>query len=186
MTETQSEAIALEINGAQLAVGQRPNLSELDPALRGVALSDSPVLIRASASDGTHLVDRLHALGRRAALPVHDCRSPAEAEALFRAVRSTGDTDERALGTWALHGVDAWPSELQEDLSRILGALDEGRLHGRLRHDKIPRVVVVERPGAAAGALSPELERRLSFFKVATKPHTKLTTKPTTKSGGKK
>jgi hypothetical protein len=165
------DALALHINGSLLAVGQRPALGEFDPPLRGVALSDSPVLIKASEQDGPVLVERLHALGRRRALPMHDCRSPEEALRLLGAVRETGETSPEALGTWAFYGVTSWPSSMQSELNRVLAMLDEGRLHGRLRHEGMPRVVVVQYPGERADHLDPELVQRLSFFSLSTAPH---------------
>lgn len=157
--------VSLRINGALLAVGHRPELRELEAPLRGIALSDSPVLIRANPNDREHLVDRLHALGRRAALPCHDCRSPDQAEDLFRAVLEAKDEDAVA-GTWVLHHVDAWPRELQASLGRVLETLDEDRLHGRKGHSHLPRVVVLESADSDLGGFDPELRQRLSYFNV--------------------
>ncbi len=171
MTLALEEKLALKINGAVLTIAERPALKELDAPLRGIALSDSPVLIQGTTEDCDQLVNKLHSLGRRAALPVRTCYSPDEAEVLFDAILADGDTQTGVLGTWALHGVDSWPRELQMSLNRVLEAFDEGRLHGRLRHERIPRVVVLQQREARKGALEPELQRRLSFFHLTAGPH---------------
>lgn len=161
--------VSLRINGALLAVGRRPDLRELEAPLRGIALSDSPVLIRAGDGDRDHLVDRLHALGRRATLPCHDCRSPDQAEELFRSILEAKDEGSVA-GTWVLHHVDAWPRELQANLERVLETLDEDRLHGRKGHHSLPRVVVLESADSDLGGFDPELRQRLSYFNVTVLP----------------
>lgn len=162
-----NESIALSINGALLAVAPRSSPDELDRALRGIALSDSPVLIRAEYDDDrTELARRLHALGRRRELPLHICRSADEAQALFRAIAGVSQAQTTALGTWALCGVTDWPKELQRSLTGVLATFDESRLHGRLSHERIPRVIVLERMESEP-AFEPDLERRLSFFHIA-------------------
>ncbi len=163
-----SNAVALRINGSLMGVAPEPNLEELEPALRGVALSDSPVLLRGSERVCHDLVGQLHSLGRRADLPMHNCHSPEDAENLFRTVLDEQqEPNEKALGTWALFRVEAWPRELQVSLQRILEALDESRLHGRLRHDRIPRVVVVQESDSDGCSLDPALKRRLSYFNLS-------------------
>ncbi len=171
MTELSAaqDGLALTVNGSLLAVGIRPQLGELEGALKSVALSDSPVIIRGQNDDRSYLLDRLHKLGRRSDLPVHQCRSPTEAEPLFASVMDNGDTEIEALGTWALHSVDAWPRDLQIQLNHILEALDLGRLHGRLRHEKIPRIVVLQESETDNSKLLPELSKRLSYFNLSTK-----------------
>lgn len=165
------DTVALRINGSLLAIGRRPELNELDVVLRGIALSDSPVLIRAGrADDRARLADRIHALGRRSGLPVHECRSVADADELFHAVEGKSP-EVNARGTWTLHSVATWPKQRQLALGRLLAALDESRLHGRLAHESIPRVVVLESTDATQ-KLEPELERRLSFFNIAAAPAT--------------
>jgi len=166
------EGVALRINGALLAVGRRPALEALERPLRGVALSDSPVLVRAGDPEGPHIAERLHALGRRAALPRRDCLSPDAVRPLLGAVGEGSEVAAEALGSWTLHGVAGWPTAVQVDLERVLARLDEARLHGRLKHERIPRVVVVQRPGERVDNLHPDLARRLSFFDVSAGPHT--------------
>lgn len=153
-----SDAINLRVNGALLAVGKRPSLNELDAPLRGVALSDSPVLLRASRDeDRAHVTGRLHALGRRSELPLHVCKNVDEARALIK---------NGARGTWALYDVAAWSEQEQASLANLLAQFDQHRLHGHLAHDRIPRVVVVEGAESAA-KLAPELAQRLAFFDIA-------------------
>ncbi|MEQ9497226.1 MAG: hypothetical protein RIT81_10215 [Deltaproteobacteria bacterium] len=162
------DAVALRINGSLMGVAPQPKLCELAQALRGIALSDSPVLLRGSEDICHDLVEQLHKLGRRSSLPMHNCHSPEEAETLFRTVFDEEDEpNEDALGTWALFRVEAWPRELQVSLQRILEVLDESRLHGRLRHDRIPRVVVVQESDSDGRSLDPALKRRLSYFNLS-------------------
>jgi hypothetical protein len=160
------DAMTLRVNGAVLAVAKRPALAELDGALRGIALSDSPVLISARREDDRAVIaSRIHTLGRRRELPLRVCLREDEAKPLL-----VGALDERTgtdvRGTWALHGVGTWSSEMQHGLAAFLRALDEWRLHGRIAHERIPRVVVIEGPDGRA-KLDPELVKRLSFFDVA-------------------
>lgn len=167
-TKKNANSVALRINGSLMGVAPEPNLDELEQALRGIALSDSPVLLRGSEQICHDLVEQLHRLGRRAALPMHNCHSPEDAEHLFRTVLDEEDEpNDAALGTWALFRVEAWPRELQVSLHRILEALDESRLHGRLRHDRIPRVVVVQESDSDGRSLDPALKRRLSYFNLS-------------------
>ncbi len=170
----KGEGVALHVNGHLLAVAQESGFHKFDPALRGVALSDSPVLIRAKDTHGGDIVDRLHKLGRRNGQPVHQCRHPEQAERLFRVVlESTDEGNTEALGTWALHRVEAWPREMQLNLHRVLEQLDQSRLHGRLKHERIPRVVVLQAVGQQNQNLEPELAARLSYFSVEARPHIK-------------
>jgi hypothetical protein len=153
-----ADTLKLKINGAQLAVARRPSLTELELPLRGVALSDSPVLVRAQHDDDrAHVVGRLHALGRRRSLPLHYCRSVGD----LRKLVLMG-----ATGTWALCDVGTWSIEDQRALAQLIGMFDEYRLHGHLSHERIPRVVVVERPDRVS-TICGELSRRLSFFDIA-------------------
>lgn len=165
---SQTDAVALRINGSLMGVAPRPKLSELAQALRGIALSDSPVLLSGTEDICNGLVKQLHKLGRRSGLPMHNCYSPEEAENLFKTVLDEEEElNEQALGTWALFRVDAWPRELQVSLQKILDALDESRLHGRLRHDRIPRVLVVQESDSDTRSLDPALKRRLSYFNLS-------------------
>lgn len=166
---TSSTCLALTLNGSRLAVGTRPDLAELDTALRSVALSDSPVLIRAPAEDYEHILNRLHALSRRSELPLHRCSAPNDAELLFEGIRSRGESREDAEGTWALFEVDDWPDERQEMLGKVLEQLDLGRLHGRLRHERIPRVMMFTDVGRTIRVL-PSLDRRISYFTLTAEP----------------
>ena len=172
MLNESLKPLALTINGSKLAVGQRPSLSELDPALRSVALSDSPIIIKAPASDQSHLVSKLHKLGRRSSLPLRQCTVAEEAYELFDAVEDSGDTKPGALGTWVLYNINSWPISHQQRLSRVLEALDLGRLHGRLRHEKIPRVIVVTSQNGTASMPS-DLEKRISYFRLTAELETK-------------
>ena len=170
----QDERVALHVNGHLMAVAQESGFKDFERALRGVALSDSPVLIRAKDAHCGDLVDRLHKLGRRNQQPVHQCRHPEEAERLFRVVLDSKDEgSSEVLGTWALHQVDAWPREMQLSLHRVLEQLDRSRLHGRLRHESIPRVVVLQDAGDRTANLEPQLAERLSYFSLETRPHVK-------------
>lgn len=171
MTQPEGNApgLSLTINGSKLAVGLRPDLSELEPALRSVALSDSPIVVRAPREDHPHLLRRLHALGRRARLPVHECRCAEEAEPLLAGLSTKPETSPSALGTWALFEVESWPEDRQRALGDLLEALDLGRLHGRLRHERIPRVVMFsthERPPRVL----PSLDLRISYFTLVAVP----------------
>lgn len=164
------ESLELHINGTLLAVSETADLEDFDPALRGVALSDSPVLIQGSTTTCDLLCERLHALGRRNSQPVHRCNLPEEAERLFRHVLDKTDAEGESLGTWALHRVEAWPRELQLSLQRVLEQLDESRLHGRMHHDRLPRVVVLQDEAPGHSRMEPELHQRLSYFSVAARP----------------
>lgn len=161
--------LLLTINGSKLAVGTRPGLAELEAALRGVALSDSPVIVKAPAEDQPHLLQRLHELGRRKGLPIHECRESDQINLLLQGVNSGADTTTDCLGTWALYGVESWDEDMQERLGKVLEALDLGRLHGRLRHEKIPRVVLMTQNGRSR-RLVPLLSRRISYFTLTAEP----------------
>lgn len=167
---TTSQSLTLTINGSKLAVGTRPELSELEAALRGVALSDSPVVIRAPDDDQEHFLNRIHGLGRRRELPMHLCRDPQDARPLLDSVSEGADTTPECLGTWALWGIDAWAQEEQQRLGDVLEALDLGRLHGRLRHERIPRVVMLSQPEGGSRLL-PALARRISYFTLLAEPN---------------
>jgi hypothetical protein len=163
ITET---GLALRVNGSLLAIGRRPRLDELDPPLRGIALSDSPVLLRADTQDGGWIIQRLHGLGRRSAFPCRTCHTAVEAEPLLEAVDPSGEVSSEVAGTWALFNVHWWSCDRQDQLASVLSKLDEGRLHGRLRHIHIPRVIVTVSPEFKQSKLQPELERRLAYFNV--------------------
>lgn len=166
-TATTDTGLALRVNGSLLAVGRRPSLLELEPALRGIALSDSPVLLRADTQDGGWIIQRLHGLGRRSALPCRTCHTAVDAEELLEAVDESGEVDPRVAGSWALFNVHWWSADRQDQLASLLSKLDEGRLHGRLRHEHIPRVIVTVSPDFKQTKLQPELERRLAYFNVS-------------------
>lgn len=165
--QTIDHGLTLKVNGALLAVGRRPALEEWTPALRGIALSDSPVLIQASHQDAAFLLDRIHRLGRRRELPVYHCHTEAESDALLSSLSEEGEVSDDALGTWAIYNVHWWSEESQNRLSEVLGRLDEARLHGRLRHDRIPRVVVTMTPETFPSNLQPELGQRLSYYHLS-------------------
>lgn len=164
-----SQLMSLAINGSELAVANLPDLSELEPALRSVALSDSPVVIRAPESVQNHLLEKLHQLGRRAALPLRICRSLEDADKLLNALSPRGDTHPATLGTWALFEVDTWPEDKQDKLGELLEELDLGRLHGRLRHERIPRVMAFTSL-AKENRFRSALEKRISYFTIIAKP----------------
>lgn len=166
MTQAISErapGLALTVNGSRLAVGERPTLEALDPALRSVALSDSPVFVRAMEADFDHLLTRLHRLGRRSELPVFKVDAPEDIEPLFGILAAPEDAGPDVLGTWALFYVADWSEEHQEKLGELLETLDLARLHGRLKHERIPRVIVFSR-NDQPGRLSPALGQRVSYF----------------------
>lgn len=120
------------------------------------------------------MIERLHQMGRRAQLPCRSCHTDAEACALFEAIVEANDVSDDSLGTWALFNVHWWAEDKQRRLFDVLGVLDENRLHGRLRHERIPRVVVTVSPDLKKTKLLPELEQRLSYFKLSatnTRPH---------------
>lgn len=168
-TTTPAPRLCLTINGSKLAEGTAPSYEELQPALRSIALSDSPVIVRAPDEARQHLVEELHRLGRRAQLPIHPCTSAQEAEPLFDSLTARGETKPECLGTWALHDVGAWPRASQEKLSDLLEALDLGRLHGQLRHERIPRVVMLT-SHADAPSILPSLARRIGYFNLTAVP----------------
>lgn len=170
MTEvlTTPTSVVLTINGSRLAVGTRPELTEFEAALRGVALSDSPVVIQALEEDQVHLVSRLHDLGRRCGMPLRECREVADLEPLFEGVTGGAETSDGCLGTWALYGVHRWSEEDQDRLGEILEVLDLGRLHGRLRHERIPRIIMLSSPEQAS-QLRSRLARRISYFTLTAK-----------------
>lgn len=170
-TATKDTGLALRVNGSLLAVGRRPELAELEPALRGIALSDSPVLLRADNQDGGWIIQRLHGLGRRGELPCRTCHTAVDAEDLLEAVDDSGEVSPDVAGTWALFNVHWWSVDRQEQLASLLSKMDEGRLHGRLRHEHIPRVVVTVSPELKQTKLQPELERRLAYFNVSAGRH---------------
>lgn len=168
-TTSQTDELALTINGSKLAVGARPDLTALEPALRSVALSDSPIVVRALPDDHEHFLVRLHALSRRSDLPVHRCGTVTDAQRLFEGVsRDIEETD--TLGTWALYDVPTWDRSAQEKLSSLLEHLDLARLHGRLRHERIPRVVMLADLGSSEKVLT-TLDRRISYFTMIAAPH---------------
>ena len=174
--EDLETGLALKVNGTVLAVGRRPSLEAWHPALRGVALSDSPVLVQAQHQDAAFILDRLHQLGRRAELPVHHCHDESEGTDLLQSLADDGTVTEEALGTWAIFNVHWWSDESQLRLADVLGKFDEGRLHGRLRHIRIPRVVVTMSPETQASGLRSALRQRLAYYHLsAAAPKTKGT-----------
>lgn len=159
------ETIALRVNGTSLPPAERTDLRRFDAVLRGIALSDSPVLIRAEREDDKRrIVARLVAFGRRSDLAVRPCLSFPDAVGLIDSVL-TGQTERDVAGTWALHNVSTWDAESQRALARVLEVLDACRLEERLPHERIPRVVVLE--ASRSAELTPELARRLGFFEIS-------------------
>ena len=165
----QTEHVSLTINGSELAVAGHPEFQELESALRSIALSDSPVVIRSPEEVQEHLLNRLHALGRRADLPIHICRIAKEAEELMSALSTKGDTTSTSLGTWALFDIEKWPENQQNRLGELLEQFDLGRLHGRLRHERIPRVMAFSNL-FVKNRIKPSLEKRISYFTLTIKP----------------
>lgn len=165
MSRRGHDTVDLVVNGARLAEAEVDDLSVLERPLRSLALADSPVLLRGSTEDCRHVVQRLHELGRRASLPLHFADAP---EATLPLLDLAGAMQARpeTVGTWALHGVHAWPEDTQARLATALEALDEARLSGELRHEDIPRVIVVVDVDRPAKDLLPELSARLSYFKL--------------------
>ncbi|MGF1510203.1 MAG: hypothetical protein ACFB9M_11955 [Myxococcota bacterium] len=163
--------LALRVNGSLLAVGRRPALAELNPALRGVALSDSPVLVQAEPQDANLIIERIHTLGRRSEMPSRTCHTDVDAVVLLDAIHSSGDVKPDALGSWALFNVHWWSETKQKELAGVLEELDEGRLHGRLRHERIPRVVVAMSPELKSSRLIPVLDQRLNYFHISVSEH---------------
>lgn len=164
----ESEAgLALKVNGTVVAVGRRPDLETWHPALRGVALSDSPVLVQAPHHDASYILERLHRLGRRADLPVHHCHDENDSSALLACFDDEETPVADSLGTWAIFNVHWWSDESQLRLAELLGRLDEARLHGRLRHDQIPRVIVTMNPDAPASGLRNALRQRLCYYQLS-------------------
>lgn len=170
MTETSTipQELSLTINGSKLAVAQRPDLSVFEPALRSVALSDSPIMVRALPEDHDFFLERLHGLSRRSKMPVRRCRDAADTQILLDAA-TRGEDEEATLGTWALFDVHLWTEDHQDKLGSLLEHLDLARLHGRLRHDRIPRVVMFAELGNRAKVLN-RLDRRLSYFTLTVAP----------------
>lgn len=166
----QTSALRLTINGSKLAVGTRPGLDEFEAALRGVALSDSPVVVHAGEDVQEHLLGRLHSLGRRNGMPLHECRDVNAVEPLFDGVSGGAETSDGCLGTWALYGVETWTEKDQDRLGEILEVLDLGRLHGRLRHERIPRIVMLS-SSERGRRLRTGLARRISYFTLIAEPH---------------
>jgi hypothetical protein len=166
--------LALKVNGTTLAVGRRPKLAEWTPALRGIALSDSPVLVQASDQDAAHILEQLHRLGRRSELPIHHCHTESEGTNLLRGMSSDGIVAPESMGTWAIFNVHWWSEESQTTLGRVLESFDEARLHGRLSHSKIPRVVVTMSAHTQASNLREPLRQRLAYYHLsATAPKAK-------------
>ena len=172
--EETENGLALKVNGTTLALGRRPKLTEWTPALRGIALSDSPVLVQASDQDAAHILDQLHRLGRRSELPVHHCHTESEGADLLEALDTDGAVLDAALGTWAIFNVHWWSEESQTRLADVLGSFDEARLHGRLTHAKIPRVIVTMNAHTLASTRGEPLRRRLAYYHLsATAPKDK-------------
>jgi hypothetical protein len=165
--DEQESGLALKVNGTVVAVGRRPDLESWRPALRGVALSDSPVLVQAPHHDASFILDRLHRLGRRSDLPVHHCHDENDGPALLECLDRNETPDAGALGTWAIFNVHWWSDENQLRLADLLGRLDEARLHGRLRHDQIPRVIVTMNPETPASGLRNALRQRLCYYQLS-------------------
>lgn len=167
-TTTAPQELALTINGSKLAVAYRPDLEPFEPALRSVALSDSPVMVRSLPEDHDFFLERLHGLSRRASMPVHRCPDPKDTDTLLKGAGKM-DSEEATLGTWALYDLHLWSEEQQDKLGALLEHLDLARLHGRLRHERIPRVVMFAELGNRTKVLS-RLDRRLSYFTLTATP----------------
>jgi hypothetical protein len=152
------EKVSIRINGSRATFALRPDFSELDRVLKGIALSDSPVLIRAQHADDAMLLGRrLHVLGQRRTLELSVAHMPTEAHRL---------ATEKTPGTWLLVSVSDWTDEAQSELAALIASMDEGRLSCRIAAEKMPRIVVLERADAPHG-LAPALEQRLAFFSIA-------------------
>lgn len=150
--------VSIRINGSRPTHALRPDFSELDRVLKGIALSDSPVLIRAQDPEDAMLLGRrLHLLGQRRGLELSVARAPADAVRL---------ATEKVPGTWLLVSVSDWAHEAQSELAALIASIDESRLSCRIAPERMPRIVVLERADAPHG-LAPALEQRLAFFSIA-------------------
>lgn len=162
----QEGRIAILVNGSLKVDGSRHQLSDFDTLLRGIALSDSPVLIEGGLpKDRLAVAARLHTLGRRADLPLRECPSVEDAAPLLRTLVS-GESSLTTIGSWAIHEVGAWSEDAQATLARLLSIYDEGRLASIVGHERIPRIIVLTSDDSKA-KLSVSLARRLSYFRIA-------------------
>jgi hypothetical protein len=164
-------ALNFKINGIsqtrKQGVSREEALKAFDQVLRAIALSDSPVLVEGgSPINRTQIAERLHILGRRSEQPFRICSTVRECKKLL-----SGDVGgaswEKRLGTWALRGVTAWSLDRQQELSALLERLDEQRFSSGVKHDKAPRVIVLLGEDEAPAELTPQLQKRLSFFHIA-------------------
>jgi hypothetical protein len=162
----ETDTLDLVVNGARLACADGDDLSRLQRPLRGIALADSPVLLTGAPEDSRAVVEQLHLLGRRAALPLRICLNNEDAAPLLDYGARSPAAVEDLVGTWALYQVGAWTESSLAQLIRTLERFDEARLSGRLAHRDIPRVIVVISPANAHKELLERLSARVQYFKL--------------------
>ena len=163
--------LSLKVNGTTHGHSEIPSredaLVAFDHVLRAIALSDSPVLVEGGSRDARKLIaERLHLLGRRASQPLRVCKTEKECRPLVTDILD-GDTNGNNLGTWVLRGVTEWPIEKQVELGNMLDDLDQARFHGGIKHEKVPRVIVLLSEDEEQERLAPQLQTRLSFFHIS-------------------
>ncbi len=142
----------VRLNGVVVARDEQA----LQSVLRGVARSDSPILLEGQPALAAHLVERLHILGRRAALPLHQCWTAEDAQPLLDGLKNTPPP-----GTWVLWNLPLWPVHARHSLREALEQADEGRLAGRFHPETLPRIV-----GVGTQGLETSLVQRLGFFRL--------------------
>jgi len=166
-----SNNLSLKINGTSHGqvneVSREQAMKAFDHVLRAIALSDSPVLVEGGDRDvRAQIAERLHNLGRRSEQPLRMCSTAREGKKLLKNLFEEASWD-KTLGTWVLRGLTGWPLDRQKELSGLLDRLDQERFSVGAKHEKVPRVIVLLGEKENKEGLTPQLQRRLSFFNIS-------------------
>jgi DNA-binding NtrC family response regulator len=169
-----TEGIMIRVNGSQnfsvhASAGEQQNFG-----LRGIAMSDSPVLIEGGdRRDRDFIAQQIHMLGRRNALPIHECSCAKDIAPLLDP-SAQGEDLASPGGTWLLHDISGWPRTVQQNLGKLLSQLNLDRIQGLHAIEALPRIVALtdsiqtkKREDGEVSFIEPGLRQRLSFFHIS-------------------
>jgi hypothetical protein len=164
-----TEIFAVQVNGGTSVQTSSPGFEEIRGALRGVALSDSPICIQGGDRYSQEkLLEQLHGLSRRSHQPIYKCQRFQDVLPLMDAILKPRG-QEVPLGTWVLQNLEQWKPKQRDNLEAVVTTIDNNRLCGRGKHENVPRLVTVQKEEDAMDKLSERLKTRLSFFQISLK-----------------